>query len=186
MLHWLQPGNFATPPPVFDFGFESAVFDVIVSTFTWLSSTPVPTATATVIPQVTVAPPVTMTTLVEALNARNYDLLRTMMNQTFVFAFWQSQGYATTPEIAIEILKTNYLGPTTLLAPDSGKDLIALLGGLDPYAIMGLNSTNSEILFVSGWGLTGADEAILYLNRWPDGSLFWHGVLIAPGGFAHP
>jgi hypothetical protein len=127
-----------------------------------------------------------MTTLVEALDARNYDVLKTMMNETFVFGFWQSQGYATTPDLAIETLRINYLGPATHLTPDPAKDLVALLGGLDPYAIMGLNSTNSQILFVSGWGLSGTDEAILYLNRWPDGSFFWHGVLIAPGGFVHP
>lgn len=114
------------------------------------------------------------------------DSLKTMMNQTFVFAFWQSQGYATAPELAIETLKTNYLGPTTHLTPDPTRDMVALLGGLDPYAIMGLNSGNSQILFVSGWGLSGTDEAILYLNRLPDGSLFWHGVLIASGGFVHP
>ena len=182
ILHSLNPGNFPTPPPVFDYAAETAIFEVIVSTFTWLPSTPVPSPTATVAP----VPPVTMTTLVEALNTRNFDLLKTMMNQTFVFAFWQSQGYATTPEIAIETLKTNYFGPTTHLTPDPGKDLVALLGGLDPYAIMGLNSTNSQILFVSGWSPAGTDEAILYLNRWPDGSIFWHGVLIAPGGFVHP
>jgi hypothetical protein len=182
ILHSLNPGNFPTPPPVFNYAAETAIFETIVSTFTWLPSTPVPSPTATVTP----APPVTMTTLVEALNARNYDLLKTMMNQTFVFAFWGSQGYAATPELAIETLKINYLGSATHLIPDPGRDLVALLGGLDPYAIMGLNSTNSQILFVSGWGLSGTDEAILYLNRWPDGSLFWHGVLIAPGGFIHP
>jgi hypothetical protein len=184
MLHWLQPGNFATPPPVFDFAYESAVFDLIVSTFTWLPSTPVPspTATATVAP----APPVTMTTLVEALNARNYELLKAFMDQTFVFGFWQSQGYATTPELAIETLKINYLGPSTHLTPDPGKDLVALLGGRDPYELMGFNSTNAQVLFVSGWGPAGTDEAILYITSRPDGSPYWHGVLIASGGFVHP
>jgi Ig-like domain-containing protein len=182
MLHWLQPGNYATPPPVFDFAYESAVFDLIVSTFTWLPSTPIPSPTATA----TVAPPVTMTTLVEALNARNYELLNAFMDQTFVFGFWPSQGYATTPDIAIETLKTNYLGPSTHLIPDPGKDLVALLGGLDPYAIMGFNSTNAQVLFVSGWGPAGTDEAILYITNRPDGSPYWHGVLIALGGFVHP
>ena len=181
ILHSLNAGNFATPPPIFDYAVETAIFEVIVSTFTWLPSTPVPSPTATVAP----APPVTMTTLVEALNARNYELLKAFMDQTFVFGFWQSQGYATTPDLAIETLKINYLGPTTNLTPDPGKDLVALLGR-DPYELMGFNSTNSQILFVSGWGLSGTDEAILYLNRWPDGSIFWHGVLIAPGGFVHP
>jgi hypothetical protein len=182
MLHWLQPGNYATPPPVFDFAYESAVFDLIVSTFTWLPSTPIPSPTATA----TVAPPVTMTTLVDALNARNYELLKAFMDQTFVFGFWPSQGYATTPDIAIETLKTNYLGPSTHLTPDPGKDLVALLGGLDPYAIMGFNSTSAQVLFVSGWGPAGTDEAILYITNRPDGSPYWHGVLIALGGFVHP
>jgi len=181
MLHWLQPGNFATPPPVFDFAYESAVFDLIVSTFTWLPSTPVPSPTATVAPPV----PVTMTTLVEALNARNYELLKALIDQTFVFGFWQSQGYATTPELAIETLK-NYLGPSTHLTPDPGKDLVTLLGGLDPYELMGFNSTNAQVLFVSGWGPAGTDEALLYITNRPDGSSYWHGVIIAPGGFVHP
>ena len=185
MLHWLQPGNFATPPPVFDFAYESAVFDLIVSTFTWLPSTPVPSPTATVITQITVAPPVTMTALVEALNARNYELLKAFMDQTFVFGFWQSQGYASTPELAIETLKLNYLGPNTHLTPDPGKDLVALLGR-DPYELMGFNSTNAQVLFVSGWGPAGTDEALLYITSRPDGSSYWHGVIIASGGFVHP
>jgi murein DD-endopeptidase MepM/ murein hydrolase activator NlpD len=44
VLHSLNPGNYATPPPVFDKVAESAVFGQIVSTFEWLG---VPTATAT-------------------------------------------------------------------------------------------------------------------------------------------
>jgi hypothetical protein len=46
ILHSLHPGNFATPIPVFDFAAESAVFEQIVSTYTWLTlpSTVTPTA----------------------------------------------------------------------------------------------------------------------------------------------
>jgi hypothetical protein len=52
VLHSLNPGNFPTPPPVFDMVAESAVFLQIVSTFTWLAPTPVssPTFTPTPIP----------------------------------------------------------------------------------------------------------------------------------------
>jgi hypothetical protein len=82
-------------------------------------------------------------------------------------------------------LKINYLGPSTHLTPDPGKDLVALLGR-DPYELMGFNSTNAQVLFVSGWGPAGTDEAILYITSRPDGSPYWHGVLIALGGFVHP
>ena len=174
ILHSLNPGNFPTPPPVFDYAAETAIFEVIVSTFTWLS----PTATAT--------PPVTGMAVVEALNSRNYDALNALMDQALVFSFWQSQGTSYPPDLAIEQLRTNYLSATTHLTADPSKNLNVLLGGLDPYAIMGLDPANSQALFVSGWGLAGNDEAILYMTRRPDGSLYWHGVLIAPGGFVQP
>jgi hypothetical protein len=47
ILHSLNPGNFPTPPPVFDYAGESAVFGQIVSTYAWLSApTPTPTTPA--------------------------------------------------------------------------------------------------------------------------------------------
>jgi hypothetical protein len=125
-------------------------------------------------------------TVVEALNGRNYDVLKVLMDQSFIFAFWQSQGFSSTPDLAIEQLKLNYLGPNTHLTADPAKDLTVLLGGFDPYAIMGLDHSKSQALFVSGWGLDSRGEAILYATRLPDSSLFWYGVLIAPGGFVNP
>lgn len=63
ILHSDSVDNFPTPPPVFDFGVESAVFEQIVSTYAWLSSSP--TATPTVEPTSTsdgfVTPTVTST-----------------------------------------------------------------------------------------------------------------------------
>lgn len=52
VLHSVQPGNYSTPPPVYDDAAESAVFEQIVNTFRWLeAATPTPptdeTATAT-------------------------------------------------------------------------------------------------------------------------------------------
>jgi isocitrate lyase len=124
--------------------------------------------------------------LVDALNAQNFDLLKILMDETFGFAFWQSQGTSYPADLAIEQLRTNYITDTTQLTHDTSKDLSILLGGLDPYAIMGLDAAKSQALFVSGWGLDGKGDAILYVTRLPDGSLYWHSVLIAPGGFANP
>jgi hypothetical protein len=45
VLHSAQPGNYSTPPPLFDEAAESAVFEQIVATFHWLEvGTPTPTA----------------------------------------------------------------------------------------------------------------------------------------------
>jgi hypothetical protein len=41
-------------------------------------------------------------------------------------------------------------------------------------------------LYVSGWGLDGKGEALLYVTKALDGKYYWHSVLIAPTGFAPP
>src|SRR5688572_614225 len=50
ILHSLNLSNFPTPPPSFDFGIESAVFEQIVSTYTWLALETTATPTFTSIP----------------------------------------------------------------------------------------------------------------------------------------
>lgn len=56
ILHSLQPGNFPTPPPVFDMAAESAVFEQIVDTFRWLdAATPIPTPAMDSAPMATFA-----------------------------------------------------------------------------------------------------------------------------------
>jgi photosystem II stability/assembly factor-like uncharacterized protein len=121
--------------------------------------------------------------LITTLNERNFPIARTMMDQSFGFSFWQSQGTSETADAAIESLRTFYLSSSTPLTPDPNKDLNILLDGLDPYGIMRLNASNSQALFVSGWGQNGNQEAILYFTRRPDGTAYWHSVLIAPNGF---
>jgi hypothetical protein len=121
--------------------------------------------------------------VVNALNAKNFDAARTKMGQTFSIAFWQSQGTPLTPEEAVQQLQLNHIDATTILMPDPNKDLGVLLGGLDTFSIVGLDASNSLALFVSGWGLDGKGEAILYVTRPANGNLYWHGVLIAPTGF---
>ena len=49
ILHSLNPGNFPTPPPVFDYAAESAVFEQMASTYEWLASVQDGTLAGTVI-----------------------------------------------------------------------------------------------------------------------------------------
>lgn len=146
------------------------------------SAPPAFTPTATSTPQ---PDPLTFTqSIVSLLNARNFEAARAMMDQTFAFAYWESQGFSSTPDQAIESLRNYNLGATPL-TPDPAADLTSLLGGLNPYTVMGLDPTRSQALFVTGWGLDGQGEAILYATRRADGSLYWFGVLIAPHMFYH-
>ena len=68
VLRAANPGNFATPPPLYDEAAESAVFGQIVATYEWLtsptatptSSTPVDTATPTSLTPVDTATPTSL------------------------------------------------------------------------------------------------------------------------------
>ncbi len=130
-----------------------------------------------------VSPSELLQNAVNALNAKNFDVAKGMMGQTFGIGFWQSEGLPPlTPDEAVQQLM-GYVGANSVLVPDANKDLNALLGGSDPYAIMGLEASKSLALFVSGWGLDGKGEAILYVTQRLDGKYYWHSVLIAPTGF---
>jgi photosystem II stability/assembly factor-like uncharacterized protein len=120
--------------------------------------------------------------LVDTLNARNFDALPASMDQSFTFGYWESQGTSYPTAQAIESLRS---GLTVTLIPDASKDLNSLLGGLNPYSIMGLDPARSYGLFVSGWGSDSNSEAILYVTQRADGSLYWHSVLVAPARFIH-
>lgn len=124
--------------------------------------------------------------LVEALNNHDYERLRLMMDKSLMIAFWRSEGTAYEVEPAIEQLRLNYLNDRASIIAVPAKNLIELLGGTDPISILGPdgNQTQASALYVSGWGLDGKDEALLFVATQPDGSLYWHGVLVAKDGFA--
>jgi len=62
VLHSTNPGNYLTPPPVFDEVAESAIFTKIMVTFAWLTPTPTATWTASSTATSTLTPtPVTTT-----------------------------------------------------------------------------------------------------------------------------
>lgn len=137
------------------------------------------------VPSPTPDPSAFAQSVVNTLNAHNFNALPAVIDENFIFAYWQSQGTAYPFDQAITQLQTNHIGATPL-SSNPGKDLNSLLGGINPYSIMGLDPAKSQALFVSGWGLDGKGEAIVYVTRRVDGSLYWYGVLIAPTGFLPP
>jgi photosystem II stability/assembly factor-like uncharacterized protein len=191
--------NWSNITPNINFGDDMPAMDFVSTTTGWLirnqvnGSTPLyrtsdggatwtlisgysPTPTSTP----SIPPAAFAQSVVDTLNARNFNILPAMMDQSFGFAYWQSQGTSYPSDQAIESLRT---GLTVTLIPNASKDLNSLLDGLNPYSIMGLDPSKSYGLFVSGWGSDNKAEAILYVTQRADGSLYWHSVLIAPTGF---
>ncbi len=121
-------------------------------------------------------------TLVDALNVRNYDLLKVMMDKSFMIAHWRSEGSLYPADSGIEQLKTNLLNSTSPITADFPRNLIELLGS-DPVAIVGPGVVEASPLLVMGLGPQGRDQAILFTAKLPDGSLYWYGLLFAKDGF---
>lgn len=123
--------------------------------------------------------------LVDALNRRDYELQKILMDRSFMIGYWLSEGTENTPDDAIQQLQTNLLSPTTPVTPDYNKNLRDLLG-TDPVNILGPDIPEAQPVFVSGLGTEGKDEGILFVAKRPDGGLYWHGLLFAKDGFAQP
>ncbi|HEX6033348.1 MAG TPA: SH3 domain-containing protein [Anaerolineales bacterium] len=123
--------------------------------------------------------------LVAALNARDYNLLKVMMDESFTIGYWQSEGVSQTPDQAIEQLQLNLLNSTAPVTADFARNLIELLG-TDPVVIVDPEIQGVSPLFTTGWGAQGRDEAILFTAKLPDGGLYWYGMLFAKDGFAKP
>lgn len=121
--------------------------------------------------------------LVQALNAQDYEALGLMMDTSLRIALWRSDGSTYDVEPAIEQLRSNHLGADSIIVAEPEMDMSEFPEGADPFSAFGLDVGPTHALFVSGWGLDGKDEAILYMNYLLDGSLYWHGVLVAIGGF---
>ena len=120
--------------------------------------------------------------LVDALNARDYEQLKSLMGDPFVIAYWLSEGTSNTPDQAIEQLQRNLLSSDSPVTADPETDLDALLG-MDPATIVGPDAVEVSPLFTSGWGPEGDDEAILFVAKRPSGEWYWYGLLFAKDGF---
>ena len=121
--------------------------------------------------------------LVEALNRRDYEFQKVLMDDLFTIGYWLSEGTENTPEEAIDQLQKNLLSSTSPITADFNKNLGDLLG-TDPATILGPEIGEASPVFVSGLGAEGKDEGILFIAKQPDGGLYWHGLLFAKDGFA--
>jgi uncharacterized protein YraI len=143
--------------------------------------------------------------LLDALNARDYEKVKSLMEPSFTIAYWGSDGSANTPEQAIEQLQRNLLNASSSIVADPNKDFSTLVRS-DPVTsgnmeasfacadksdefcvtIRGTNEVKASPLFTSGWGASGRDEAILFMAKRSNGEPYWYGLLYAKDGFVQP
>lgn len=124
-------------------------------------------------------------TLQQAINARNFATLQTLMSDPFNVGYWLSEGVSYSPAEAVAFLETTYLPPNAQISwADPATDLTPLLQGQPPSTFLGPDKQVAAALLSYGWGEDGATEAIHFIAQQPDGSYRWELILVSAFGFS--
>lgn len=121
--------------------------------------------------------------LTTALAQHDYVQLQELMGPTFVIAGWRAEGSAMPAEVATVQLRNHYLPVGSTVATPADVDWTTLLGGKDPLTLWGAGVQAVKAIYVTGLGNDQQAEAVFIIAQQPDGAPYWHGMLIAPGGF---
>jgi hypothetical protein len=111
---------------------------------------------------------------------RDYGALADRMGSSFEIMIWYGNGEQMSPGEAIDALQNVFLPPGNELVFEDIEAVTPYLGG-SPFL---LYPQAADFMFARGWGVSGEDEALLYIAQAPDGSFYWSGMLYANGGFA--
>jgi hypothetical protein len=114
------------------------------------------------------------------------DLAQTqiLMDETFSFVLWGSEGYEVSSDEATEQLQQNYLfSGQTIDFEVEVPDLSNVLGPQSIVSVWDPAKNPVDALFSTGWGSDGQDEAFLIIIQKPDGSYAWDGIILASGSY---
>ena len=120
--------------------------------------------------------------LLMVLMQRNAEQLTALMGDNFMIAQWQSEGITYPADEAVTQLLTNYLGTNGVIAPSEFQGI----PGFDPQSMVGPDAILAKAILLSGWGADGKGEALLLVAQRPDGTFYWHSILVVPQGFSQP
>jgi hypothetical protein len=137
-------------------------------------------------PRATPASPVDLgefeSRLHSALTQRDAEALRSLMGERFIVAHWQSEGESLPAQEAVSQLLNSHLAEHNYLVFQEFQNIPAF----DPETFVGPDVELAKAIYVYGWGFYGRVDALLFVSRRPDGSLFWQGLMVTPKGFAPP
>jgi hypothetical protein len=146
------------------------------------------------LPERELVPPVTSINnmiyqLERALEARSEEDIMRLLDEEFSIANWMQE----TPEgltferygryAAAHWILDYYLSQSPDLTLEKQVDWTSLFGDPFPFFRFFPDQVNTPVL-VKGWGLQGADEAVMIIAHRADGSLYWRDLFVAQGAFA--
>jgi hypothetical protein len=114
-----------------------------------------------------------------AINAKDGNTLRSVMRDTFAMGYWQSdEGFVTAGD-ALKLIEEDFL---------SGPGPVVFRPDVDPATISGgsgfmQDGGSTRVVFSTGWGRAGTDQALVYVAVESTGQPYWYGILYAHEGF---
>jgi len=115
-----------------------------------------------------------------ASEARNADAVMRTLGEKFTIWYQRSQGLdfeeLGQSDAAQAVLNKLSQSPDLLIL-QSDLDWPALMGSAQPFSGL-FPEENITPVLVQGWGLQGSDDAVIFLARRLDGSLYWRGMFI--------
>ena len=111
-------------------------------------------------------------TLKDALESKDYDALLALLPERWNLGFYRSEGMTLTSEAALRQLQQNFLGPGDVTV-DLSVDARKLLGGQVAFS-----PEVTYVIFSTGWGPDGADDALLLFDTDDEGVTHWAGMLV--------
>jgi len=124
--------------------------------------------------------------LMSAIETHNFMILPSMVNETFSFALWRSEGWFATSVEAIELLRSTYLTPEVEIRFQESPDLKDEIPEGDILNVWNPGDNPVSALFSTGWEVSGKGEAFLIVSERTDGTFTWIGMVYAPAGFTTP
>lgn len=121
--------------------------------------------------------------LLNALRDHDFGSMRSLMAKNFMIAYWRSEGNITPSDDAIQELQQYHIGKNTRLSFERNRDLSRILDGNDAMSVLPPDVDEHKAIYVSGWGVDGQNDAILYTARTSKGELYWHGILVTADEF---
>lgn len=122
--------------------------------------------------------------LVNALVERDFTQLQAMMANPFLITWLDNQTVTQPAAVALLSMRDRYLSPKSTMVL---REVDRLSGLLDEVALPMQPDSDAivQAIYLVGLGDTQNDEALLLIARDADDRPYWHGVLLADGGFPH-
>ena len=121
--------------------------------------------------------------LIQAIERKDFDVLRTLMGSRFSFVTQNKSLYDNPAQEALNDLAKYYLSDGAQPAGRMGTDTFALMNGKDPLAEWGPVANVIRVVHVMGLGPLADSEALIAIGRDNvTGKYNWHGILTPENG----